>query len=289
VEVGGIRAQSGRDGGRAIPVPGLILHEDLRDRRAVVTGGARGIGAAIARWLIAAGAKVTVVDRDRATLERVFDEEPCHLVTADLASDGAALAKDLTEDGPVELIVNNVGINSGRSFLDLREADFDAVMNTNLRGPLFFTQGLVKALVERRASEPGQRSRRGSILFISSLHERYFGDDVHYSLSKRGVTTAAQVLAKQLAPFQIRVNSISPGWIRTAEDPNTPEQVAKRDFLGPRVALGGQPGVPDDVARVAIFLLSDAWSGYVTAQNIDVDGGLSLFNFRDKDGPPATG
>jgi glucose 1-dehydrogenase len=283
VEVGGIRAESGREGGRAVPVSGLLLPEDLRDRRAVVTGGARGIGEAIAKWLVAAGAKVTVVDRDRATLERAFAEEPCHLVTADLAAEHASLARQLTEDGPVELIVNNVGINSGRSFLDLQESDFDAVMNTNLRGPLFFTQGLVKAFVE---ADPPPRS--GSILFISSLHERFFGDDVHYSLSKKGVATAAQVLAKQLAPFQIRVNAISPGWIRTAQDLSTPEQKAKSDFLGRRVALG-KPGFPDDVARVAIFLLSDAWSGYVTAQNIDVDGGLSLYSFRDKDGPRPAG
>jgi glucose 1-dehydrogenase len=283
VEVGGIRAESGREGGRAVPVPGLLLPEDLRDRRAVVTGGARGIGEAIAKWLVAAGAKVTVVDRDRAALERAFAEESCHLVTADLAAEPATLARQLTEDGPVELIVNNVGINSGRSFLDLQESDFDAVMNTNLRGPLFFTQGLVKAFVE---ADPPPRS--GSILFISSLHERFFGDDVHYSLSKKGVATAAQVLAKQLAPFQIRVNAISPGWIRTAQDLSTPEQKAKSDFLGRRVALG-KPGFPDDVARVAIFLLSDAWSGYVTAQNIDVDGGLSLYSFRDKDGPRPAG
>jgi glucose 1-dehydrogenase len=249
----------------------------------VVTGGARGIGEAIAKRLIAAGAKVTVVDRDRATLERAFARESCHLVTADLAAEHTTLARQLSEDGPVELIVNNVGINSGRSFLDLQESDFDAVMNTNLRGPLFFTQGLVRAF---RDADPQPSS--GSILFISSLHERFFGDDVHYSLSKKGVATAAQVLAKQLAPLQIRVNAISPGWIRTAQDLSTPEQKAKSDFLGRRVALG-KPGYPDDVARVAIFLLSDAWSGYVTAQNIDVDGGLSLYSFRDKDGPQPTG
>jgi glucose 1-dehydrogenase len=248
----------------------------------VVTGGARGIGEAIAKRLIAAGAKVTVVDRDRATLECAFARESCHLVTADLAAEHTTLARQLSEDGPVELIVNNVGINSGQSFLDLEESDFDTVMNTNLRGPLFFTQGLVRAF---RATKP--RPSSGSILFISSLHERFYGDDIHYSLSKKGVATAAQVLAKQLAPLQIRVNAISPGWIRTAK-PKTREQKAKSRFLGRRVALG-KPGSPDDVARVAIFLLSDAWSGYVTAQNIDVDGGLSLFSFRDKDGPRPAG
>jgi NAD(P)-dependent dehydrogenase (short-subunit alcohol dehydrogenase family) len=77
------------------------------------------------------------------------------------------------------------------------------------------------------------------------------------------------------------VNAISPGWIRTAEDVTTSEQLEKYARLRPRIPLG-QAGVPADVARVALFLLSDAWSGYVTGQNIAVDGGLSLHNWLDE-------
>jgi len=83
------------------------------------------------------------------------------------------------------------------------------------------------------------------------------------------------------SPHGIRVNAISPGWIRTAEDTTTPEQVAKYARLRPRIPLG-QAGVPADIARVALFLLSDAWSGYITGQNIAVDGGLSLHNWLDE-------
>jgi NAD(P)-dependent dehydrogenase (short-subunit alcohol dehydrogenase family) len=100
-------------------------------------------------------------------------------------------------------------------------------------------------------------------------------------VSKSGVAMLMQAMAKELGRYGIRVNAISPGWIRTAEDPTTPEQVAKHDRLLPRIPAG-EPGVPADVARVALFLLSDTWSGYVTGQNIAVDGGLSLHNWLDE-------
>jgi 3-oxoacyl-[acyl-carrier protein] reductase len=156
------------------------------------------------------------------------------------------------------------------------------VLGTNLRGPWLFTDRLVKALIEDR-SRPLDRSprRRGSILFISSLHDQFVASQPHYSVSKAGVAMLVRAMAKELGPHRIRVNAISPGWIRTAEDTGTPEQVAKHARLRPRIPAG-QAGVPADVARVALFLLSDAWSGYVTGQNLAVDGGLSLHNWLDE-------
>ena len=156
------------------------------------------------------------------------------------------------------------------------------MLGTNLRGPWLFTDRLVKALVEDN-SRPLDRSprRRGSILFISSLHDQFVARESHYSVSKAGVAMLVRAMAKELGPHRIRVNAISPGWIRTAEDTGTPEQVAKHARLRPRIPAG-QAGVPADVARVALFLLSDAWSGYVTGQNLAVDGGLSLHNWLDE-------
>jgi len=279
-------ARSREDGhcghARATP-PSLLLPEDLQGRRAVVTGAARGIGEAIAKWLIMAGADVTAVDRDQKGLKRAFRAEPCQILEADLADDDVTgLADELTRQGPVELIVNNVGVSTRHGFLDIGMPEFDEVLQTNLRGPWFFTRRLVDAFLEAQRREARRRRRRhGSIVFVSSLHDRFVGGQAHYSASKAAVAMLSQELAKQLAPHRIRVNAISPGWVRTAEDTNTREQVEKHARLWPRIPLG-VAGVPADVARVAIFLLSDAWAGYITGQNIAVDGGLSLHSFLDE-------
>jgi len=263
--------------------PVLELLEDLRGRRAVVTGAARGIGEAIAKWLIMAGADVTVIDKDAGLLKEAFRTEDCQVIEADLhTEDVVGLADELTRTGPVELLVNNVGITTPHRLLQIGAPELDLVLGTNLRGPWLFTDRLVKALIDDQAatSERSPR-RRGSILFISSLHDRYVAREAHYSVSKAGVAMLVQAMAKELGRHRIRVNAISPGWIRTAEDVNTLEQVAKDARLRPRIPAG-LAGVPADVARVALFLLSDAWSGYVTGQNIAVDGGLSLHNWLDE-------
>ncbi len=261
----------------------LLLPEDLRGRRAVVTGAARGIGEAIAKWLIMAGADVTVVDKDQKRLKLAFGTEPCQILEGDLgADDVSSLANDLAEREPVELIVNNVGVTTRHGFLDVGPLEFDEVLSTNLRGPWFFTRRLVDALVEAQRRETDRRPQRhGSILFITSLHDRFVAGQAHYSASKAAVAMLSRELANQLAQYRIRVNAISPGWIRTAEDITTREQIEKYARLWPRIPLGAA-GVPADVARVAIFLLSDAWSSYITGQNIAVDGGLSLHNFLNE-------
>lgn len=194
---------------------GLMLPKDLRGRRAVVTGAARGIGEAVARRLIMAGADVTAVDKDGAGLKLAFRAEPCQILEGDLGADDVTdLADDLAGCEPIELIVNNVGVTTPHGFMEMGRREFDEVMNTNLRGPLFFTQRLVTALViaQRR------RRRRGSILFISSLHDHVVAGQPHYSGSKAAVAMLTRELAKELAPKGIRVNAISPGWIRTAAD-----------------------------------------------------------------------
>jgi NAD(P)-dependent dehydrogenase (short-subunit alcohol dehydrogenase family) len=281
VELNGHR-DLGRAPADAGPIP-LALPEDLRGRRAVVTGAARGIGEAIAKWLIMAGAEVVVVDKDDRALARSFSAEPCRLRPGDLGHDGIAdLAEELAADGPIELVVNNVGVTTRQGVLDVGPSELGQVLVTNLQGPWLFTDRLVKALIAERRRAPQRHPRpSGSILFISSLHDRFVAENADYGVSKAGVAMLAKTMAKQLAPHGIRVNAISPGWIRTAEDTTTPEQVAKYARLRPRIPLG-QAGVPADIARVALFLLSDAWSGYITGQNIAVDGGLSLHNWLDE-------
>jgi NAD(P)-dependent dehydrogenase (short-subunit alcohol dehydrogenase family) len=263
-------------------LPVVELLPDLRGRRAVVTGAARGIGEAIAKWLIMAGADVTVIDKD-SLVKSVFRTESCQVMEADLhGEDVVALADEILGNGPVELLVNNVGITTPHRVLQVGEEELDLVFGTNLKGPWLFTDRLVEGLIEAQARTPDRVPRpRGSILFISSLHDRFVAREAHYSVSKAGVSMLVKAMAKELGRHRIRVNAISPGWIRTAEDTTTPEQVAKDERLRPRIPVG-QAGVPADVARVALFLLSDAWSGYVTGQNIAVDGGLSLHNWLDE-------
>jgi NAD(P)-dependent dehydrogenase (short-subunit alcohol dehydrogenase family) len=279
-----VQANGHRDPGQAGSAPvALALLDDLRGRRAVVTGAARGIGEAIAKWLIMAGADVTVVDKDGDHLKEVYRTESCQVIEGDLnGPDVVDLADDLTRNGPVELVVNNVGITTPHRYGEIGRPELDLVLGTNLKGPWLFTDRLVKALIADRALAADRSPRpRGSILFISSLHDRFVAREAHYSVSKAGVAMLVQAMAKELGRHRIRVNAISPGWIRTAEDTTTPEQVAKYARLRPRIPAG-QAGVPADVARVALFLLSDAWSGYVTGQNIAVDGGLSLHNWLDE-------
>jgi 3-oxoacyl-[acyl-carrier protein] reductase len=278
--------QGNRQGDRRWPEPepeALRLVEDLRGRHAVVTGAARGIGEAIAKWLIMAGADVTVIDKDGQALKEAFRTEGCQVMEADLyGEDVGALADELTGNAPVELLVNNVGITTPHRFLEVEAWELDMVLGTNLTGPWLFTKRLVTALIAERQRRPDRGPRpHGSILFISSLHDRFVAREVPYSVSKAGVAMLVKALAKELGKHQIRVNAIAPGWIRTAGDITSPEQMAKHERLRPRISLG-QAGVPADVARVALFLLSDAWSGYVTGQNIAVDGGLSLHNWLDE-------
>ena len=263
-------------------LPVVELLPDLQGRRAVVTGAARGIGEAIAKWLIMAGADVTVVDKD-SQVKSVFRTESCQVMEADLYDEDVdALADDILANGPVELLVNNVGITTPHGVMEVGADELGLVFGTNLTGPWLFTRRLVQGLIEARAGTPDRVPRpRGSILFISSLHDRFVANEAHYSVSKAGVSMLVKAMAKELGQHRIRVNAISPGWIRTAEDTTTPEQVAKYERLRPRIPLG-QAGVPADVARVALFLLSDAWSGYVTGQNLPVDGGLSLHNWLDE-------
>jgi NAD(P)-dependent dehydrogenase (short-subunit alcohol dehydrogenase family) len=245
-----------------------LSENGLLGRRAVVTGAGHGIGEAIARRLSDAGARVVAIDRDGDRLEQTFEARQCELKTATIGvDDPAALAESLLAGGPVQLIVNNVAGWTGRKFLTEDRALFARSLDVNLQAPLFFTKRLVEALVE--ADLPG------SVLFTSSLHDTFVRLYPAYSIGKAGVAMMTKELAYELAPHRIRVNAISPGWIETAK-PGEP-RIAEQDAVA--LIPAGRFGEPGDVARMAVVLLDDAVSGYVTGVNIPVDGGLSLHNW----------
>ena len=242
--------------------------DDLAGRRAIVTGAAHGIGLAIARRLYAAGATVLGLDKEAGRLAAAFPAGECIPVVADLGVDDPVVLGDriVAEHGSIGLIVNNVGITTPHRFLDLEPDDFDEVFGANLRGPWFLTRQLARSLVAAGES--------GSILFVTSLHDTYVRMNPHYSASKAAVAMLAKELAHELAPHRIRVNVVAPGWIRTEEhvDPDDAETLTRRIPLG-------RPGDPEDVAALALALLSDRSSGYVTGARVVVDGGLSLHSW----------
>jgi NAD(P)-dependent dehydrogenase (short-subunit alcohol dehydrogenase family) len=253
---------------------------DLAGRTAVVTGGASGIGYGIVRRLARAGAKVLAIDVDPDALveaESKLGQEGLSFirVEADLSSpDAGRLADELvTAYGTIPLIVNNVGICTGTGFFETDEDYFDLVFATNLRGPWFFTRRLTKEMVIRGES--------GSVLFISSLHDHFVVHRPQYSASKAGVSQLVRELAFQLAPNGIRVNAISPGRIDTNGSQGREGQHDTADAIIPL----GHGGTPDDVAKVAEFLLRDDCSRYITGANIPVDGGLSLHTWHSRREP----
>jgi NAD(P)-dependent dehydrogenase (short-subunit alcohol dehydrogenase family) len=247
------------DGEGAAIVPGLV------GRRAVVTGGAHGIGLATVRLLREAGAAVVAVDRDEAALHAACAGGVGIAVVGDLAADDTPdLARRIdAEHGPIDLIVNNVGITTAHGFLTLQRDDFDLVVATNLRGPWFFTRELVRALIDAQ--------RHGAIVFVSSVHDAHIRTYPHYSATKAAVAMLVKELAVELGPFGIRANAVAPGWIRT--EPHVDPQVVRA--LTDRIPVG-RPGTADEVARMIAVLLSDELSGYVTGAHLVVDGGLSL-------------
>jgi glucose 1-dehydrogenase len=233
-------------------------------RAAVVTGAAHGIGRATAELLIALGARVIAVDHDERALAEVFGDGRCTACPGSLTGGGVErLAEEIWDrHGPIDMLVNNVGIDRPGRFLELDRDDFDATFDTNLRGPWFFTKRLAQHLISER--------RNGAIVFVSSLHDHIVRARPHYSASKAAVSMLVKELATELAPYGIRVNAVSPGAIRSAGNPIDDDSPI-RAF----VPLGriGQPG---DVARMTAMLLSEEWSGYVTGANVPVDGGLGL-------------
>jgi NAD(P)-dependent dehydrogenase (short-subunit alcohol dehydrogenase family) len=241
---------------------GLPLFNDLAGRRAIVTGGAHGIGEAIVLRLAEQGVEVLVVDKDQQALAaRVVGRKGCVPIEADLAAGNPAiLVETLCADfGTPDIIVNNVGISTEEGYLDLEEDNFDLVMRCNLRGPWFFTKRLVQEMITEGVG--------GSILFISSLHDTFVFGRPHYSASKAAVWMLTKELARLLGPYRIRVNAISPGGIATGASPD--------DLSRPGLPLG-RVGLPDDVARMAIVLLSERCADYVTGVNLLVDGGAAL-------------
>jgi len=243
----------------------------LRGRIALVTGAQQGIGRGIALAFAREGADVAVnyLD-DRAAAEKVMQEVRAAggravLVQADVARPPDAqrmVAQVQSELGALHVLVNNAGVYPRVPFLEMRETDWDHVVDVNLKGGFFCAQAAARAMVAA--------GRRGSIINMASQAVRGAVRGVHYSASKGGVVAMTRATALELAPHGIRVNAIAPGLTDTAQPRygNNEEELAA---MASAVPLG-RMAQPDDIAAVAVFLASDD-ARHITGQTVHVNGG----------------
>lgn len=241
----------------------------LDGKVAMVTGGARGIGKAIAMELAAAGAKVAVVDLDLANAEAAAAEvgggakgfQANVAQAADVESVVAAIERDL---GPIDVLVNNAGITRDNLLARLTEADWDAVLSVNLKAAFLTMKTVTRGMMKRRS---------GRVVNIASV-VGVVGNkgQANYSASKAGLIGLTKTVAKELASRNVLVNAVAPGFIETDMTAALPPEA--RQALSAQIALG-RLGTPADIASVVAFLASEGAS-YITGQVIVVDGGMVM-------------
>ena len=246
----------------------------LNGKTAVVTGGARGIGAAICRKLASLGADIAIAARtcneQTAALEQELTTQygvraktyPCDVSDAEQCK--AAVKQILADFGNLTILVNNAGITRDALILGMKEADFDAVINTNLKGTFNMTQACYR---------PFMKQKYGKIINLSSVSGQLgTAGQANYAASKAGVVALTKVTARELASRGVTCNAIAPGFIATDMTKAISEE-ATAEYLK-SIPLG-RAGTPEDVANLAAFLASPE-SDYVTGTVIRVDGGLAI-------------
>jgi 3-oxoacyl-[acyl-carrier protein] reductase len=246
-----------------------MMQIDLKGKNALVTGSTRGIGRAIAETLAKAGARVAVVGRDLQKAQEAATAVgngaqgfACEV------TDTVAVAKLVADVeaafGSIDILVNNAGITRDNLVMRLKDEDWDAVMNANLRGAF---------AAIRAASRGMMKKRSGRIINVSSIIG-IIGNkgQANYAASKAGLIALTKSVAKELGSRNILVNAVAPGFIETEMTAAmTPEA---RDALGKQIALE-RLGTPQDVAATVAFLASDLAS-YITGQVLVVDGGMVM-------------
>jgi NAD(P)-dependent dehydrogenase (short-subunit alcohol dehydrogenase family) len=231
-------------------------------RTVVVTGGKRGIGAAICAAFLERGCQVVAVDKDFAGgLARDGEREGLYTYQADISQplEVASFAQTMEELGPIHVLVNNAGYGITKPLEELAVDEWDAVLNTNLRGAFLMVKYTLPLL----------KQGKGSVINIAST--RAFMSEPNteaYSASKGGIVALTHALAASLGQFGIRVNCISPGWIET-----NPEAVLTLEDHSQH--LVGRVGVPGDIAQACVYLASPE-AGFITGTNLTIDGGMTV-------------
>ena len=245
----------------------------LADRVAIVTGGSQGIGEACARRFAREGARVViadVADGPGQALASTLNALYVHCDVGDKAQVDALVAQTLAAHGRIDVLVNNAGIFKAADFLDVTEADFDAVLRVNLKGSF-----LVGQAVAREMAKAG----RGSIVNMSSVNGVLAIPNIaSYNVTKGGINQLTRAMALALADQGVRVNAVAPGTIATelaAKAVLTSDEAKNKIMM--RTPLK-RLGEPREIADVVAFLASDA-SSYITGEIIMVDGGRMALNY----------
>jgi 3-oxoacyl-[acyl-carrier protein] reductase len=246
-----------------------MISIDLAGKVAFITGSTRGIGLAIARTMHGAGAKVAVVGRDAERARAVAAElgertagVGCDVAVAEQVE--AALAAAESALGPIDVLVNNAGLTRDNILVRLTDADWDAVLDANLKGAFHTTRAVIKGMMKRRS---------GRIINVTSIIGLVGNKgQANYAASKAGLIGFTKSVAKEYAGRGILANCIAPGYIETDMTSGLPD--AAKATLLQDIALG-RLGRPEDVAGAALFLASDL-ATYITGQVLVVDGGLVI-------------
>lgn len=244
----------------------------LKGKSGIVTGGGSGIGKAIAKGTVQAGAEIVISGRNEERLEEAVKEihkfgGPVVAVKADISKmeDIRNLVdRAVKEFGKIDFLFNNAGIIRRNPSEEFTEKDWDETIDINLKGPFFLAQTVARVMISQK--------RKGKIINISSLAAIQGGKRVPaYVASKGGLSQVTKSMANDWAKYNILVNAIGPGWVKTELTEPLQQDEERYTEITNRIPLGRWAD-PEDLVGAAIFLASDA-SDYMTGQTIFVDGG----------------
>ncbi|MDY2903609.1 MAG: 3-oxoacyl-[acyl-carrier-protein] reductase [Caecibacter massiliensis] len=245
----------------------------LTGKTAIVTGGSRGIGRAVSLLLAREGANVAIVYAGNTAAAEETKQQAealgaaaavfqCDVADEQAVADMVKVVK--TQFGSVDILVNNAGITRDGLLMRMKEADWQAVLDTNLTGVYHCTKAVSKLMMKQR---------QGAVINLSSVvGETGNAGQANYAAAKAGIIGFTKAVAKELASRNIRVNAVAPGYVETDMTAGLPDS-AKEDML--RSIPLGRPATADDVAQAVLFLASDQ-AKYITGQVLNVDGGMVM-------------